>query len=250
MFIFIYVWYHPARIKTQRPRMLAHRGLFSASMNIIENSLEAFKQAKHLGYGVELDVQLSKDNQLLVFHDASLMRLCELNQLVQASTYQELKLLKLKHTESRICSFDEVCALNLPYLMIEIKPTQRRSETVRAVLNTLRDYEMPYSLCSFDPRIVLEIKRQAPTVERGLIMEAYMTNQTLPFYQRLILELALFSGIIRPHYISFDVNHQSLVRTLYRLMKWPSAVWTVRQQKHEDVLKEFQTLIFEQQETL
>jgi glycerophosphoryl diester phosphodiesterase len=246
--ILVYVWYHPAKIKSQRPRYLAHRGLFSTSSNVVENSLDAFKRAKDQGYGVELDVQMSTDDQLVVFHDASLMRMCGVDQLVQAMTSDELMKLKLMKSKSSICLFDEVLALNLPYLMIEIKPTKRRSETVQAVLHALSTYQEPYSICSFDPRIVLEVKRQAPSVERGLIMEAYLSNQTLSWGQRIVLEFALLCGVIRPHYLSFDVKHPSFVRSLYTTLKWPSAVWTIREQAQEDMLKSYQTLIFEQQD--
>jgi glycerophosphoryl diester phosphodiesterase len=247
VFILIYVWYHPAKFSSQRPQRLAHRGLFSADLGIVENSIEAFQRAKEHGLGVELDVQLSSDNKLLVFHDASLMRLCQREGIVQDMVYDELKSLRLLNTESRICTFNEVIDLRLPYLMIEIKTSHRRRETVRAVLDALAQYPNPYSICSFDPRIVLEIKKQAPLVERGLIMESYLNNQSLSFLERLVLEFSLFSGVIRPHYVSFDIKHASFVRTLYRLLKWPSAVWTVRQQSHELLLSQYQTIIFEQE---
>ena len=54
----------------------AHRGLFDNASDAPENSLLAFKKAVDAGYGIELDVQLSKDNQLVIFHDATLNRMC------------------------------------------------------------------------------------------------------------------------------------------------------------------------------
>ena len=246
MYIFVFVWYHPAKKETYRPRLLAHRGLFSASLNIVENSLDAFKRAKEHSYGVELDVQLTTDDRLVVFHDASLLRLCQVDKKVQDVTYDELSVLKLNKTDASICLFEDVCALDLPYLMVEIKTTSRRKETIQAVLNALKHYQGAYSLCSFDPLIVLEIKRQAPFVERGLIMESYLNNKHLPWHQRIILEFALLSGFIRPHYISFDIRHNGVLRQLYRLMRWPSAVWTVRDQNYEVLMKHHQTLIFEE----
>ena len=54
----------------------AHRGLFDNNSDAPENSLAAFKKAVDAGYGIELDVQLSKDDKLVVFHDATLKRMC------------------------------------------------------------------------------------------------------------------------------------------------------------------------------
>ena len=57
-------------------RHYAHRGLFDNDSDAPENSLAAFKKAVDAGYGIELDVQLSKDDKLVVFHDATLKRMC------------------------------------------------------------------------------------------------------------------------------------------------------------------------------
>ena len=48
-------------------RNFAHRGLHSRDMSVPENSLEAFRLAAKAGYGIELDVQLSRDGQVVVF---------------------------------------------------------------------------------------------------------------------------------------------------------------------------------------
>jgi len=57
-------------------RNFAHRGLHSEDKTVPENSLEAFRQARDAGYGMELDVQLSKDGEVVVFHDDTLERIC------------------------------------------------------------------------------------------------------------------------------------------------------------------------------
>ena len=72
-------------------RHYAHRGLFDNNSEAPENSLAAFKKAVDAGYGIELDVQLSKDNQLVVFHDATLKRMCGVEGKVWDYTLEELK---------------------------------------------------------------------------------------------------------------------------------------------------------------
>ena len=52
----------------------AHRGLHREGAE--ENSMTAFKNAVENGYGIELDVRFSKDGELVVFHDATLKRVC------------------------------------------------------------------------------------------------------------------------------------------------------------------------------
>ena len=50
----------------------AHRGLHTKDKTVPENSLPAFRTAAEAGYGVELDIQLSRDGQVVVFHDDTL----------------------------------------------------------------------------------------------------------------------------------------------------------------------------------
>ena len=51
---------------------VAHRGLWGEG--IVENTMEAFIMAVENDFNIELDVQLTKDNQLVVFHDDGLLR--------------------------------------------------------------------------------------------------------------------------------------------------------------------------------
>ena len=57
-------------------RRYAHRGLHCAQDGIPENSLPAFRRAVEAGYGIELDLHLTTDGQLVVFHDDTLDRVC------------------------------------------------------------------------------------------------------------------------------------------------------------------------------
>ena len=54
---------------------IAHRGLFDNTNGIPENSIPAFEKAAENGFGIETDVQMSKDGVLVVFHDDKLKRM-------------------------------------------------------------------------------------------------------------------------------------------------------------------------------
>ena len=57
---------------------IAHRGMFD-NIKIPENSLSSFKKALKYNYSIELDIQLTKDNILVVFHDSNLKRMTGIN---------------------------------------------------------------------------------------------------------------------------------------------------------------------------
>ena len=82
----------------------AHRGLHSRDKSVPENSLEAFRLAAEAGYGIELDVQLSKDGQVVVFHDDTLDRVCGVHVRVDELTLSELRELRLCGTDQTIPS--------------------------------------------------------------------------------------------------------------------------------------------------
>ena len=85
----------------------AHRGLFDNDSNAPENSLLAFQKAVDAGYGMELDVQLSKDDKLVIFHDASLKRMCGIDGKVWDYTLEELQQMKLANSDQTIPTFEE-----------------------------------------------------------------------------------------------------------------------------------------------
>ena len=77
---------------------IAHRGLHKADKTVPENSLAAFRAAVDAGYGVELDVHLTTDGEVVVFHDDTLKRMCGIEGRVEDKTLSGLKVLKLLDT--------------------------------------------------------------------------------------------------------------------------------------------------------
>lgn len=114
-----------ARRKMERfsGRRYAHRGLHCAAEGVPENSLPAFRRAVEAGYGIELDLHLTTDGRLAVFHDDTLDRVCGVSGRVEEKSYEELRQLRLLGTEEYIPLFEEVLEIvagRIP-MIIEVK---------------------------------------------------------------------------------------------------------------------------------
>ena len=69
----------------------AHRGLWNAAEGVPENSLPAFARAAEQGYAIELDIQITKDGRIVVFHDDTMKRMCGNEGKISDYTYEELQ---------------------------------------------------------------------------------------------------------------------------------------------------------------
>lgn len=147
----------------------AHRGLHTADKSRPENSLAAFGAAVEAGYGIELDIQFSKDGQVVVFHDDDLLRVCGVEGRVDSFTCEQLREMRLEGTDEGIPLFTEVLALvdGKSPLIVELKTGPQNAALCKAALDILQAYKGPYCVESFDPRIVGWFKKNAPGVLRG-----------------------------------------------------------------------------------
>ena len=137
---------------------IAHRGMFD-NIKVPENSIASFKKALKYNYSIELDVQLTKDNILVVFHDENLKRMTGVDKLIQETNYDEVKELKLLNTKEYIPTLDEVLKLvdNKVLLDIEVKDTKKIKKITNILKDKLNNYNN-YVLKSFNPKIVRYLK--------------------------------------------------------------------------------------------
>lgn len=137
---------------------IAHRGMFD-NIKVPENSIASFKKALKYNYSIELDVQLTKDNVLVVFHDENLKRMTGVDKLIQETNYDEVKELKLLNTKEYIPTLDEVLKLvdNKVLLDIEVKDTKKIKKITNILKDKLNNYNN-YVLKSFNPKIVRYLK--------------------------------------------------------------------------------------------
>ena len=129
----------------------AHRGLHDNSGDIPENSIPAFKKAIEAGYGIEFDVQLTKDRIPIVFHDDTLERVCGVSGSAKDYTYKELLEFHLFDTKEHIPTLSEVLSLvnsQVP-LIIELKFPENPATVCHYADAVIKNYKGVYCIESF-----------------------------------------------------------------------------------------------------
>ncbi len=194
-------------------RNFAHRGLHSEDRSIPENSLEAFRLAGRAGYGAELDVQLTKDGQVVVFHDDTLLRVCGVDARVDEKSYDELKLLTLCGTEQRIPLFTEVLETfgGRGPLIVELKSGRRNRELCEKTYAILSDYPGEVCIESFNPMIVRWFKKHAKDLVRGQLATIRRDyGNSVSGRTAFLLSHCLLNFLSRPQFIAYRIGFRPL----------------------------------------
>lgn len=227
----------------------AHRGLHNDER--AENSMSAFRAAVEGGYGIELDVRLSKDGKLVVFHDDTLDRVCGREGKVIDFTADELKTFSLSGTQDGIPLFTDVLSLvdgRIP-LLVEIKENPGDSSVSTTTCEILKDYHGDYIIESFNPLSLKVVKEKLPDVSRGILCQQYMKNDNFkkPLYFFMQMLIANFS--CRPAFIAFYHKHwkSGALRIARAIFKVPTIAWTTKSPEEEALARKhgFDGIIFE-----
>lgn len=243
--------YRPQDRERLAPGLYAHRGLHDQRQGAPENSLPAFLRAAERGYGVELDVRLTADGQVVVFHDANLARASGAPLKVSELTLSQLKRFPLFGTGQSVPTLAEALQAlgGRTPLLVEIKTDGRLAELCAKVMDQLRGYQGSYSVQSFDPRVLMWFKQNQPRVLRGqLSANMFRLDNELPLMLRLPLTNLLTNFLTQPDFVSYrfqDVD-QPAFRMCRQLFGLPTAGWTIRSaQDLERVCAWFDVFIFE-----
>ena len=220
----------------------AHRGLHNE--NFPENSLAAFKNALDNSFGIELDVQLSSDGEIFVFHDKNVARMCGAKKDLTAMTAEEIKQLRLLGTDQQIPTLDEVLSLidgRVP-LLIEIKYYAHNEKLCAKLAETLDNYIGSFAIQSFDPRILRYFKKYRPRFARGQLVSkkeknAKKNSSDLENQNPIIafaLTHLLLNFLSRPDFISIQTNHTKELGFILATEAFHAKgfIWTVRKEKH------------------
>jgi glycerophosphoryl diester phosphodiesterase len=153
------------------PRLVgfAHRGLHGPG-DFVENSFLAFTAALERGAGIECDLRLTADDQIIVFHDADARRLCGSHDVIARSTLADLA--RFSVGDHPIPTLSQLLALvggRVP-LLLEAKIDERFWRFGPALIAALGDYRGAYGVMSFDARLPRWLKTNAPHIRRGLVI--------------------------------------------------------------------------------
>lgn len=211
-------------------RNFAHRGLHTPDKSVPENSLAAFERAAAAGYGMELDVQLSKDGEVVVFHDDDLKRVCGVDARVDELTYSELCGLRLCDSDEGIPLFSEVLSLvdGRGPLIVELKTGRHNRELCRKTLDLLRAYQGHACIESFDPTIVAWFRFHAPDLLRGQLSmpgERY-GSEGRGGIQGFLLSRCLLNFLARPQFIAYRIGPRPFLVRLSELLGAMKVGWT------------------------
>ena len=210
----------------------AHRGLYDNEHGIPENSIAAFRRAVDKGYGIELDVHLTADNQLVVFHDDTLTRMCGMNKKISSFLYSDLMQLRLLGTEEGIPLFKDVLELidgKVP-LIIELKVDGSNQNLLcPLVWQMLSRYKGDYCIESFHPFVLQWFKRHEPQVVRGQLSCNFFKENPHCDIVLFLMSNLMTNFFTHPDFIAYkylDLDNPAVIynRKLFHIM---TVVWTI-----------------------
>jgi len=237
---------------TQRP--VAHRGLHDASAGVMENTPSAVKAAISYGFAIEVDLQVSKDGEAMVFHDATLDRLTTSKGKVLDRTAKQLKRVNFKETKDRMWTLSDLLQLvrGVVPLVIEIKsPRGDVGPLESRVAEVLSTYNGPACVMSFNPHSIITLKTLAPALVRGLVAGrfadipawAHLSEKERFNRRHLLYCFEADADFIAYHVKALPAPAPWVARTLLRK---PLLSWTVRSEQDQRTVKRWaDQMIFE-----
>ena len=238
-----------AKMEKYKGIHFAHRGLHSNSAP--ENSLLAFSRAVDAGFGIELDVRLSSDGTLMVFHDDTLERVTRESGRVDSKTCEELQKITLLDTNEKIPTLKEVLELvcGRVVLLVEIKEDANKCDVTKKTIEMLREYKGDFIIESFNPLALSLVKREMPNTMRGVLSENFLSEEKYRKPMYFFLQTLLLNVCCRPDFIAFNHKHYKnlSLRILRRMFGVFSLAWTVRSlsEEKECIDHGFDGIIFE-----
>ena len=196
-----------------------------------ENSLAAFTQAVDAGFGIELDVQLSADGKVMVFHDYTLNRMTGQDGKLCEHTAAQLQALFLSGTDQTVPTFEQVLALvngKVP-LLIELKGEDLNTALCKKTADLLKNYRGAYCIESFNPLLIRAMRKQLPAAFYGQLFTNVCRDKKKFTLLNALLSCMTLNVISQPNFIAY--NHKDrrslpvqLTTRFYRAAKF---AWTV-----------------------
>lgn len=207
----------------QKP--IAHRGIFD-NEEVAENSLSAYKACIEKGCPIEIDVRVTKDRKVVVFHDDKLCRMTDIDGYVSQLTYEEIKDAKLLKTNETIPLLQEVLDLvggKVP-LLIEVKNISGVSYE-KELYEILHGYKGEIAIQSFSPMILEWFKLNAPQIKRGQLASYFKGVKKLSPISKFALKRLRLNKRSDPDFISYKL--EDLPNKYVKKANLPVLAWTI-----------------------
>ena len=251
--------------------LYAHRGLHDNKSDAPENTMAAFRKAVDKGFGIECDVQLTKDGIPVIFHDFTLARCARYPEgeiptdavinkdgsvgvagKVIDYTYEELQRFHILDSKERIPKFEDFLKMvdgRVP-LIVELKIELKDLSVCPKVDALLRNYKGVYCIESFNPLGVFWYRKNRPEVMRGQLSDEFHKDSPEEFKGILyfILTKLLFNFITKPDFIAFNCKYPDSfsMRLCKKLYGCTCAAWTVKSKEQlNEAKKRFDIYIFD-----
>ena len=233
-------------LKFLKETIIAHRGVHNEK-DIIENSLEAFKEAVNKNYIIELDVHFLKDGEVVVFHDDNIERMTGINKNLKDCTYDEIRNIKLLNKNTYIPKFSDVLKLvdgKVP-ILIELKNDNKVGLLESSLVQILKKYNGKYAVQSFNPLSIMWFKNNYPNIIRGQLVCKFK-NKKMDNIKKFILKTMFFNIITNPDFISHSIDDLSY-KEVNKIKKNKFILgWTVRnKERYDELIKYYDNLICE-----
>ena len=251
--------------------LYAHRGLHDNSGDAPENTLAAFEKAVMAGYGIECDVQLTKDGVPVVFHDFTLARCARYPEgeipedavrnedgsfgvagKVIDYTFEELQKFHILNSNEKIPTFEDFLKLvngKVP-LIIELKIELKDLSVCPKVDELLEGYKGVYCIESFNPLGLYWYRKHRPQVMRGQLSDEFHKDKPKEFKGPLyfILTNLFFNFLTKPDFIAYNHKYSQNIslRLCRHLFGSVTAAWTIKSNEQlQAAQKGFDIIIFD-----
>ncbi len=227
----------------KKKRFFAHRGLYDNETEAPENSMQAFKNAVDHGYGIEMDVQLTKDKIPVVFHDFTLKRIARdkdgnpVKGKVSDYTFRQLQSFHLLDSDAVIPAFTSFLDLihgQVPIIIeLKIDTGDKGYDLCEIIDPLLKEYKGIYCIESFNPYGLLWFKKHHPEVIRGQLASHYLSYRKDRMHHLLIYFITqnlMFNFLTKPDFIAYDIKYMNSIarKICFTLFHNTSVVWTAR----------------------
>ena len=207
-----------------------HRGL--AKKNFKENTIQSFKYCFKKKFGIETDLQVTKDNKLICFHDSNLKRTFKLNVNVKDIKYSQLKKISNK-SKTPVPLLKDLLNIsnNKHHLILEIKPLLNNQNLKNLVNLTKKTKKI--RLFSFKEKNLINLYKLNKRLSLGLLFLSNINIRIIKLKSK------------KPHIKFFGLEKSFLPNKNLTKIKKPIFYYTV---KKKDIFKKYKNsknLIFE-----